>query len=206
MSTPERQKSRLSSEARQADIVQVLLTLTAQQSPADITTMAIAQAIGLTQGAVFRHFPTKEAIWLSVLEWVQQTLLDKIKDAAQSTPDPLNALRAVFRAHIRFVEMYPGVPRIIFHELQKPGDSALKQRVHTILHSHRKTAMDLLQAAKLQGQVDPEVGLESASTLFLGAIQGLVMQSMAAGSTADLVKLSEGVLEIFFTGVESKSP
>lgn len=206
MPTPERQKSRLSSEARQADIVQVLLTLTAQQSPADITTMAIAQAIGLTQGAVFRHFPTKEAIWLSVLEWVQQTLLDKIKDAARSTADPLNALRAVFRAHVRFVEMYPGVPRIIFHELQKPGDSALKQRVHTILHSHRKTAMDLLQAAKLQGQVDPGLGLESASTLFLGAIQGLVMQSMAAGSTADLVKFSEGVLEIFFTGVESKSP
>jgi len=67
MLTSERQKSRLSSEARQADIVQILLTLAAQQSPADITTMAIAKAIGLTQGAVFRHFPTKEAIWLSAL-------------------------------------------------------------------------------------------------------------------------------------------
>lgn len=205
MPIPERQKSRLSSEARQADIVQVLLTLTAQQSPADITTMAIAQAIGLTQGAVFRHFPTKEAIWLSVLEWVQQSLLNKIKDAAQSTPDALNALRAVFRAHVQFVEMYPGVPRIIFHALQKPGDSLLKQRVRIILHSHRETTMDLLQTAKLQGQVDAGVRPECASTLFLGAIQGLVMQSMASGSTADLVKFSEGVLEIFFTGVESKS-
>lgn len=206
MPTPERQKSRLSSEARQADIVQILLTLTAQQSPADITTMAIAKAIGLTQGAVFRHFPTKEAIWLSVLEWVQQSLLGKIDEAAQSTPDPLHALRAVFRAHVRFIEAYPGVPRIIFHELQKPGDSPLKQRVRIILQSHRKTSMDLLQAAKLQGQVMPDLRPECASTLFLGAIQGLVMQSMAAGSNTDLIPLSEGVLEIFLTGVERKQP
>lgn len=206
MPTSERQKSRLSSEARQADIVQILLTLAAQQSPADITTMAIAKAIGLTQGAVFRHFPTKEAIWLSVLEWVQQSLLGKIDEAAQSTPDPLHALRAVFRAHVRFIEAYPGVPRIIFHELQKPGDSPLKQRVRIILQSHRKTSMDLLQAAKLQGQVMPDLRPECASTLFLGAIQGLVMQSMAAGSNTDLIPLSEGVLEVFFTGVERKQP
>lgn len=204
MPTPERHKPRLSSEARQADIVQVLLTLTAQHSPADITTMDIAKAIGLTQGAVFRHFPTKEAIWLSVLEWVQQSLLGSIEDAAQSQADPLAALRAVFRAHVRFVEAYPGVPRIIFHELQQPGDSSLKQRVRTILQSHKKTVMGLLQTAKLQGKISSELQLECASTLFLGAIQGLVMQSLASGSTADMRQLSEGVLQVFFTGVERR--
>lgn len=204
MPTPERHKPRLSSEARQADIVQVLLTLTAQHSPADITTMDIAKAIGLTQGAVFRHFPTKEAIWLSVLEWVQQSLLGSIEDAAQSQADPLAALRAVFRAHVRFVEAYPGVPRIIFHELQQPGDSSLKQRVRTILQSHKKTVMGLLQTAKLQGKISSELQIECASTLFLGAIQGLVMQSLASGSTADMRQLSEGVLQVFFTGVERR--
>lgn len=204
MPTPERHKPRLSSEARQADIVQVLLTLTAQHSPADITTMDIAKAIGLTQGAVFRHFPTKEAIWLSVLEWVQQSLLGSIEDAAQSQADPLAALRAVFRAHVRFVEAYPGVPRIIFHELQQPGDSSLKQRVRAILRSHKETVTGLLQAAKLQGRVAADLQLECASTLFLGAIQGLVMQSLASGSTADMRQLSEGVLQVFFTGVERR--
>lgn len=204
MSIPERPKSRLSAEARQADIVQILLTLTAQHSPANITTMDIAKAIGLTQGAVFRHFPTKEAIWLAVLDWVQQSLLGNIADAAQSTPDPLKAVRAVFRAHVRFIEAYPGVPRIIFNELQKPGDSLLKQRVRIILQSHKKTVMDLLQQAKQQGQVATALRLDCASTLFLGAIQGLVMQSMASGSLADMGKLSEGVLEAFLTGVESR--
>ncbi|MGV8894204.1 MAG: TetR/AcrR family transcriptional regulator [Burkholderiaceae bacterium] len=204
MPTSERPKSRLSSEARQADIVQILLTLTAQHSPAGITTIDIAKAIGLTQGAVFRHFPTKDAIWLAVLDWVQQNLLGKLEEAAQSTPDPLNALRAVFRAHVRFVAAYPGVPRIIFHTLQQPGDSPLRQQVQVILKKHRQTVMGLLQQAKLQGQVAADLQPECTSTLFLGAIQGLVMQSMASGTTADLGKLSEGVLEAFLTGVEKR--
>lgn len=204
MPIPERPKSRLSSKARQADIVQILLALAAQQSPADITTAAIANAIGLTQGAVFRHFPTKEAIWLSVLDWVEHNLLGSIAEAASSETDPLLALRAVFRAHVRFVALQPGVPRIIFHELQQPGDSPLKQRVRTILHSHKQTVTGLLHAARQQGLIAAGLRLESASMLFLGAIQGLVMQAMAAGSTADLEPLSEGVLEVFFTGVERR--
>lgn len=197
-------KSRLSSEVRQANIVQILLTLTACNSPADITTVDIAKAIGLTQGAVFRHFPTKEAIWLSVLEWVQQNLLGNIKGAAQSATDPLEALCAVFRAHVRFVMAYPGVPRIIFHELQRPGDSPLKQQVRTILRSHKDTVIDILQEAKLQGQVAADLRLECTSTLFLGAIQGLVMQSMASDSTADLDKLSEDVLVVLLTGIKRR--
>ena len=204
MPNTERPKSRLSSEARQADIVQILLTLTALNSPANITTMDIAKAIGLTQGAVFRHFPTKDAIWLAVLDWVQQNLLGKLEEASQSTPDPLNALRAVFRTHVRFVASYPGVPRIIFHTLQQPGDSPLKQQVQVILKSHRQTVMGLLQQAKLQGQVAADLQLECTSTLFLGAIQGLVMQSMASGSMAVMGKLSEGVLDVFLTGVEKR--
>ncbi|MGV8899848.1 MAG: TetR/AcrR family transcriptional regulator [Burkholderiaceae bacterium] len=166
--------------------------------------MDIAKAIGLTQGAVFRHFPTKDAIWIAVLDWVQQNLLGKLEEAAQSTSDPLNALRAVFRTHVRFVAAYPGVPRIIFHTLQQPGDSSLRQQVQVILKSHRQTVMGLLQQAKLQGQVAADLQLECTSTLFLGAIQGLVMQSMASGNTADLGKLSEGVLEVFLTGVEQR--
>ncbi|WP_035626832.1 TetR/AcrR family transcriptional regulator [Herminiimonas sp. CN] len=204
MPIPERQKSRLSSGARQADIIQIVLTLTAQQSPADITTMAIAKAIGLTQGAVFRHFPTKEAIWLSVLDWVRRSLLSRIEDAAQSVADPLAALRAAFAAHVQFIKDQPGVPRIIFHELQQPGDSPLKQQVREILRSHKKIVMTLLQTAQQQGQIDTALQLESASTLFLGAIQGLAMQAMAAGATADLQQLSEGVLEVLLSGVERR--
>ena len=43
-------------EIRQAGLVEAALRLAAQRSPADITTGDLAKAVGITQGAVFRHF------------------------------------------------------------------------------------------------------------------------------------------------------
>ncbi|TXT37228.1 MAG: TetR family transcriptional regulator [Comamonadaceae bacterium] len=52
---------KLRTEVRQAKLVEAALLLAAQHSPADITTTHLAQAVGITQGAVFRHFESKEA-------------------------------------------------------------------------------------------------------------------------------------------------
>ena len=61
-STPRR-----SSESRQTEIIETVLKLAAEHSPGLITTQEIADQMGVTQGAIFRHFPNKEAIWLACL-------------------------------------------------------------------------------------------------------------------------------------------
>ena len=63
--TPKRPKQ--VTEVRQAGLVEAALQLAAQRSPADITTGDLAQAVGITQGAVFRHFSSKEADRKSVV-------------------------------------------------------------------------------------------------------------------------------------------
>lgn len=76
-------RTRLPTEARQAEIIAAVLQLAAERSPAEITTGDIAKALNLTQGAVFKHFPTKDAIWLAVLDWVEMNLLAALELAAQ---------------------------------------------------------------------------------------------------------------------------
>jgi TetR/AcrR family transcriptional regulator len=58
--------------------------------------------------------------------------------AADESATPLDALAAMFRAHVEFVIAHPGVPRFIFHELQQPADSAAKQEVRAVLQGYRK--------------------------------------------------------------------
>ena len=73
---------------------------------------------------------------------------------------------------------HPGVPRLIFHELQQPADSPVKQEVRALLQGYRKLLLGLLGAAVEQGQVPAGLDQEAAATLFVGIVQGLVMQSM----------------------------
>lgn len=202
MDTPQ---SRLPTEARRAEIVAAVLHLAATQSPAHITTGDIAGELGFTQGAVFRHFPSKDAIWLAVLEWVDTELIAALERAAQEGRTPLDGLERVFIAHIRFVMAWPGVPRILFHDLQRPDDTPLKQRVRQLLGRYRQILARLFDAAARQGQVGGGLDTHAAATLFIGTIQGLVMQSMLAASPSGVEDEARRVLVLYLRAIQEPS-
>ncbi len=194
-------QARLPTEERQAEIVAAALSLACEAGPSLITTSDIAAAVGVTQGAVFKHFSTKDAIWLAVMRWVHGQLLARLDEAAQGEPTALEALGAVFHAHVDFVVANPSVPRIIFHELQQPADSTTKQEVRRLLQGYRKLLMRLLGVAVEQSEAPADLDQEAAATLFVGIVQGLVMQSMLSGRPASMKAHADRVFAIYLRGI-----
>ncbi len=194
-------QTRLPTEERQASIVAAALKLAIDASPAQITTAAIAEAVGVTQGAVFKHFPTKEAIWLAAMKWVREQLLAALAQAAESQSSPIDALDAMFRAHVDFVVRHPGVPRFIFHELQQPHDSPAKQEVRGVLQAYRKLLLGILEQAERQHLVAHELDREAAATMFVGIVQGLVMQAMLNGKPALMRAQAERVFALYLRAI-----
>lgn len=195
------QQPRLPAEQRQAEMVRAVLKLAARQESATITTTHIAREVGLSQGAVFRHFPNKQAVWLAVAEWLEQTLLEKIHHAIKKDANALENLSAIFHAHIDFVQQNPGVPRFIFHELQQPADSPVKQKVAAMLQAYSSILGGQLRQAKAADLTYPLLDEQSATMLFIGSLQGLVMQSMLAGPTV-LQRAPAGVLGLYFRAIQ----
>ena len=198
-------QTRLPTEHRQAEIVAAALHLASASSPALITTGDIAEAIGVTQGAVFKHFPTKDAIWLAAMRWVREALLQALQDAAAQAGTPREALAAMFQAHVEFVIAHPGVPRFIFHELQQPADSAAKLEVRAVLQGYRKLLLAVLNEAVAQRQIGADVDVEAAATGFIGLIQGLVMQSMLGGRPAAMRQQAGPVFALYLRGIGAAS-
>lgn len=199
--TPVRQPT----EIRRAEIVAAVLRLAATRSPAAITTGDMAAELGFSQGAVFRHFPAKDAIWMAVLDWVDAELIATLDAAAQQGATPLEGLERVFMAHIRFVVASPGVPRIIFHELQHPDDTPLKQRVRALLGRYRQILARLLDAAADRGLLLAGLDRQAAATLFIGTIQGLVMQSMLAADASAIEDDARRVVALYLRAIGEKS-
>lgn len=193
--------SKQRTEVRQASLVQAAVALAAQRSPAEITTAELAQAVGITQGAVFRHFPSKEAVWLAVLDWATETLLSELHAGAADARHPLAALQAVFRAHVDFVVRHPGIPRLIFQELQHAADTPLKEKVRALMQRYRTLVVELLRQAQAQGGLEPEVDLEAATVLFIGSVQGLVMQALVSGNVSAMATLAPRVFRHFLFGI-----
>jgi len=198
-------QSRLPTEERQAEIVAAALHLAREFSPALITTGDIAEAVGVSQGAVFKHFATKDAMWQAAMRWVRDWLLMTLDEAAETAALPLQKLGAVFRAHVDYVAAHPGVPRFIFHELQQPADSVAKQEVRALLQAYRKLLLRLFDQAIDAGQLPAGLDREAAATLFVGIVQGLVMQSMLGGKPSAMKAQAGPVFAIYLRGI-SEAP
>lgn len=193
--------TRLSAEERRATTVEAVIDLAADQNPSDITTAAIAERMGLTQGALFRHFPNKDAILEAVLSWVADRLLARVARAAEGAPSSLAALEAVFMAHVDFVAEHPGVPRMLFGELQRPADTLPRKMVQAMIGRYGDRLRGLLEAGKAAGELDPGLDVEAAVLLFIGTIQGLVIQAMVAGNVSRIRDDARVVFAIYRRGI-----
>ncbi len=184
-------------------IVESVVELAGLQNPGEITTAAIAHHMKLTQGALFRHFPTKEAIWQAVMQWVAEQLLSRIDRSIRGIDSPMTALEAMFMSHIEFVAEHPGVPRMIFGELQCAESSPGKRMVQTLIQRYSERSRHLIEKGKVCGELSPSLDTEAAAALFIGTVQGLVMQSLLAGDVQRMRRDAPRVFAIYRRGVGS---
>lgn len=191
----------LPADERRAVTVEAVVELAGSQNPSEITTSAIAKHMNLTQGALFRHFPTKDAIWQAVMEWVAERLLARLDRAAQGIESPLAAMQAMFMSHVEFVVEHPGVPRMMFGELQRAESTPAKRMVQTLIERYGERLHRLIERGKACGELSATLDSEAAITLFIGTMQGLVMQSLLAGDVGRIRREAPRVFAIYRRGI-----
>lgn len=191
----------LPSEERRAEAVEAVIKLAASANPEGITTSAIAARMKVTQGALFRHFSSKDAIWQGVMEWVSDRLLARIDRLAGAESDPLAALEAMFRGHVDFIAEHPGVPRMMAGQLQNPGETPAKRMARTLVENYGNRLRRILAAARAEGVLPPGLDIDAAATLFMGTVQGLVMQHLIHGDSTRMRADAARVWGIYRAGL-----
>ena len=193
-------RQRHSAEERREETVEAVIELASEHSPEGITTQAIATRIGVTHGALFRHFPDKSSIWKAVFNWLG-TRLGRVADTAIAAGgEPLEVLERLFHAQVAFVASHPGVPRILFHELQRPAGSPLNGLARNIVGGYRERVRMLIARAKATGQLPTELDEVAAAILFVGTVQGLVVQSTLFSGTLDMRDAAKRVFPLLLDG------
>ena len=198
-------QKKLPAEERRIATIEAVVELAAEQNPSGITTAAIAERMGLTQGAIFRHFPNKEAILHAAMKWAAERLMLKIETAIEKEKSPICALEKMFMAHVKFVMAHPGIPRMLFGELQNAKESAAKHMAQTLIQHYREKVQQLIERGKSSGEIDSGLDVEAASTLFVGMMQGLIMQSLIAGNVKYIKRDAPKIFTIYRKAIEAKS-
>jgi AcrR family transcriptional regulator len=198
-------KKRMSSEDRQSEIIRVAVALAAEKDVGSVTTQDMADAMQLTQGAIFRHFASKDEIWLAVMHWIREALMKVLGKAAAEAGDPLDAIQRMFMAHVAFVSKHPAIPRILFSELQHKKDGKMRPLIQELVSGYEAKIAALLEAAKQQSLVDEALDSKSAAVLYIGMIQGLVMQVSIFGGKRSLQQEAQKIFPLFLNGVKKRA-
>ncbi len=192
----------LPAEERRNVTVEAVIELAGSTNPGEITTAAIAKHMQLTQGALFRHFPNKEAIWAAVMQWVAERLMARIEKAAEGIESPLDAMQAMFLAHVAFISEHPGAPRLLFGELQGAKATPAKRLARALLTQYAARLHALIETGKDSGDLPSELDGEAAATLFIGTIQGLAMQALISGDLDRMRSDAPRVFAIYRRGIQ----
>ncbi|MBZ0106677.1 MAG: TetR/AcrR family transcriptional regulator [Sulfuricella denitrificans] len=199
-------RQRLSAEERQEEIIRAAVELAGEQGVESVTTQAMADAVGITQGAIFRHFPTKDMIWLGVIHWVRGRLMSVLDMAADQGKDPLDSLEKMFFAHLGFVDKVPAIPKLVFTDQLLKKNPRIKELIRSILADYETKVTALLVQSKVQNLVRQDLDEHGAAVMFTGIIQGLVMRVSIIEARKSLVAEGKLVFPLFLHGIGSTRP
>ncbi len=194
---------RKSGAARQAEIIDVALALAAKVGPDRLTTQSLADEIGISQPAIFRHFPSKAAIWRAVAENIAQKMKAEITRVRNPNAPAAKQLQAEVLAQLKFISDTPAVPAILFSRELHAENEALRLYFSNLMASRHQAFSDLIRQEIDAGGFRPNLNPSDGSYLILAFIQGLAMRWSLNARAFDLVAEGEKLLEVQFSAFQN---
>ena len=101
---------------RQLDIMQSLAKMLQAKGPVKVTTASLANECGITEAAIYRHFPSKRKIYEGLVDFCEQSLFDLIGNINSSKEDHLKKVSKIMILLVSFSEKNPGLARLLTRE------------------------------------------------------------------------------------------
>lgn len=188
--------ARKTAQDRKAQIIDAALMLSDRLGPDRMTTNDVARAVGLTQPGVFRHFPTKQALWLAVAE-VIAARLDAAWDAAiAAAHSPEDRLRGLVLAQLGRIEACPALPAILFSRELNIDNPPLREAFRTLLAGFQGHLVAELSGMQRGQKLRSDIAPEDAAVFLTSLVQGLAIRWSLGGRAFPLVEEGARLLDL----------
>ncbi len=160
--------SRETTDIRQEQIKKAVLEIIADEGLNNVSTRNLAKRIGLTEGAIFRHFPTKRDIIKGIMDDVANGLVGQLRSIALS---PVKAEEKLFNflcRHVNYLKENRGITILLFSEAAHLGDKELKDKLSQILSEQKQLIAKIVKDGVAEGVWDKNVNAEDIAVIYMG--------------------------------------
>ena len=160
--------SRETTDIRQEQIKKAVLEIIADEGLHNLSTRNLAKKIGLTEGAIFRHFPSKRDIIKGIMNDVSNTLVGPLRSIALSPAKAEEKLFDFLCRHVTYLKENRGITILLFSEAAHLGDKELKDKLNQILSEQKQLIVKIVKDGMAEGVWDKNVNAEDVAVIYMG--------------------------------------
>ena len=166
---------------RQLDIMQNLAKMLGEKGPVKITTSLLSKECGITEAAIYRHFPSKRKIYSGLVDFCEQNIFDLITNINSSDGDELEKTKRMLILLVTFSEKNPGLARLLTREAFSVDETSLDERIGQMMSKIELLIKQNLQKYEQETKKKLALPTASAANLLLACSEGIIQQFVRSG-------------------------
>jgi TetR/AcrR family transcriptional regulator len=162
--------------SRRDEILTALATMLESQPGARITTAKLAAEVGVSEAALYRHFPSKAKILEGLIEFVEDAIFSRVTLIIKEETQSIEQLGNILQLLLGFTERNPGIARIFNGDALTGENERLRNRIVQFYDRLEIQLKSILHEAELREGLRTVITANSTANLLLSAAEGRIGQ------------------------------
>lgn len=167
--------------SRQQEILQTLAQMLENNPGERITTAALAKQVGVSEAALYRHFPSKAKMFEALIEFAEETLFSRITLIMQDQNSAQVRCEQILTLTIAFADRNPGLCRVLTGDALLGEDERLRKRSSQIFDRMETQLKQALRQAEVEEGLVTRQPVAAVASLMLACVEGRINQYIRSG-------------------------
>lgn len=161
---------------RKDQILQTLAQMLEASPGSKITTAKLAANLGVSEAALYRHFPSKTRMFESLIDFVEETLFSRITQILNEESNQLTRCKKILTLFLVFCERNPGITRILSGDALTGEHARLRGRVAQVYDRIETQLRQCLRMAEVEEGWRTAIPVNTSANLLLALVEGRIAQ------------------------------
>jgi len=164
---------------RRQMILETLARMLEENQGAPIRTAALAKSVGVSEAALYRHFPSKAKMLEALIEFIEETLFTRINIILAEEKSAKIRLQQILTLFLTFAEKNPGITRLLQGDILVGETKQLHDRVAQLFNRLETQIKQILREGEVQGLV--KCPITETARLLLAVGEGRISHYVRSG-------------------------
>jgi TetR/AcrR family transcriptional regulator len=161
---------------RKQQILQCLADMLESSPGERITTASLAKEVGVSEAALYRHFPSKAKMFEGLIEFIEDTIFTRINRVLSEQNSALDRCEQILFLLLSFAEKNPGMSRILVGDALAGETERLRGRVAQFYLRVDTQLKQVIREAEIRENLKPTIEVGANANLLLAFADGKITQ------------------------------